>query len=433
MTTNATDASTPLAVPALASRRTRLGVTIGSHTAIDFLSFTVPPLLSVLEGHLHLTPAQGAMLLGVGGLCNGLVQPLVAWLSDKTNTRIWGWLGLALAVIGVGLIGYARTYEQLMVIQVISGIGVGAFHPIAAAAVGQLAGSRRSFGVAAFYSAGMAGGIAGNISAPYWVGHFSGESVEAGLRAIAWVILPGMLFVVALAWAIHRVPHRHASAHSEHASLSRGERRRRWRAVWVLYLGNVLRFTVDTAIIVLITRWCEQIVLAKAGVETLTDAIRQDAAQLSGPLQAAKQLGMGICGLLAGWFIVPRFEKRALVLSPLFAAVAITLMPHTTGWGALVLTMLAGVGYGGLVPVTISLAQRLLPHRTSLASGLMMGGAWSIASLGAPLAQSVIDRFGLEHAFYVTAGVSVLAAAVSALLPISSVDSPRAGSGGAGR
>lgn len=403
----------------LPHRNTRLWITVASHAVVDFFSFTAPPLLTVLEGHLQLTPEQGAFLLGLGGLCNGLVQPLVAWLSDKFNTRIFGWLGLAIAVVGVGLIGFARTYQELLLIQIASSTGIGAFHPIAAAAVGQLSAARRSFGVAIFYCAGMLGGMAGNVGAPYWVGHFDGESSQAGLRAIAWFIPPGLLFAVALVWAIHRIPHRRAGAHEAHATLSPAERRDRWRAVGLLYIGNLLRFTVDTALIVLITRWCEQLILHRegGGAIVLNEQLRQHASELSGPLQAAKQLGMGACGLVGGWYISARYEKTALAVSPLLAAAAIALMPHASGSVGLLLSMLAGIGYGGMVPLTISLAQRLLPHRTSLASGLMMGGAWSIASFGAVGIQSIIERFGLTNAFYATAALSLVAAAVSAMLP----------------
>jgi len=62
---------------------------------------------------------------------------------------------------------------------------------------------------------------------------------------------------------------------------------------------------------------------------------------------------------------------------------------------AIVATILTGMGFGAVIPVSISLAQRLLPHRTSLASGLMLGGAWMIAFVG-PLVAELIHK-GLVH------------------------------------
>ena len=67
------------------------------------------------------------------------------------------------------------------------------------------------------------------------------------------------------------------------------------------------------------------------------------------------------------------------------------------------LAVVAGVAYGGIMPITITMAQRLLPHRTSLASGLMMGGAWSIAGIGPSLAQILMERAGMVWACEVTA------------------------------
>ena len=79
--------------------------------------------------------------------------------------------------------------------------------------------------------------------------------------------------------------------------------------------------------------------------------------------------------------------------------------------------MVAGVGFAGIIPVTIALAQRLLPHRTALASGLMMGGAWGFAAVGPTIAQLLIDHVGLTHAYAVTAGVLLVAGGLSLALP----------------
>ena len=81
------------------------------------------------------------------------------------------------------------------------------------------------------------------------------------------------------------------------------------------------------------------------------------------------------------------------------------------------LGVLSGVGFGSVIPVSMSLAQRLLPHRTSLASGLMLGGAWAFAFIGPKWAQVVQDWAGLDMAFFVTAGALVVAGGIAALLP----------------
>src|SRR5262249_25141255 len=53
-----------------------------------------------------------------------------------------------------------------------------------------------------------------------------------------------------------------------------------------------------------------------------------------------------------------------------------------------VMAALSSIGFSAVVPTTISLAQRLLPGRTGLASGLMLGTAWSFSAV-APMLTSV--------------------------------------------
>lgn len=389
--------------------RSRLAAVCVAHAIVDLFSALVVPILSVLEGRLHLDARQGALLVGAGSLCSGAIQPLVAWLSDRYDTRALGTIGFALAVVAVGCVGFARDFTDLLLLQLIGTAGIGAFHPVSAAAVGQLSGRRRSTGVAAFFTAGMAGGIAGFWGAPGFVSRF-------GVPAYAWLIPGGLLAVLLLAWSIHGVPHRQAGAHDHHRALSDVARRRHWRAVGVLYAGNALRFTANMALVYLVVRWAEELVLARSGAPILDAGLRAQASRINGPMQAAMAIGMGISGLAAG-FVRVRHEKALLVLVPVLGAAATALFPHAGSAGAFILAALAGVGYAGVIPITISLAQRLLPHRTGLASGLMMGGAWALAAVGPPLAEALAAHAGLAGAFHGVAALLLLAGGLGLALP----------------
>jgi len=75
----------------------RLWVTIAGHFTIDFISVTLLPLLTIIEGRFELNNTQGAYLLGLGSIASGVVQPFIGRLSDHHDTRILGTLGLILA------------------------------------------------------------------------------------------------------------------------------------------------------------------------------------------------------------------------------------------------------------------------------------------------------------------------------------------------
>lgn len=408
--------------PVVSLRPARLGATIATHGVVDFFSFLFIPILSVLEGRLDMTHAQGAIILGVGGLFSGLVQPVVAWLGDRFDTRLLAPFSFALAVVAFSLVGFARSFEDLLVIQIIGTIGIGAFHPAAAAAVGQLAGRKRSLGVSLFFVAGMTGGVSANMLSPLLAKHF-------GLQNYVWLMIPGLVVVGVMVWAMARVPHRHVDAQAQRASWSEEEARGRWVAVGLLYVGNVLRFTVNMMMVQLVIRWCEGLAMSRAGAIELTDVVRENASTINGPMQGAMQIGMATGGLSAGIFLRKHHEKAALVVVPVVGAAAIVAFPYAGAFAegvgmpgaisslAFALAIATGVGYAGTVPVTIALAQRLLPHRTGLASGLMLGGAWGFAAIGPPVAQWLIGAVGLSSAFAVTGVLLGVAGLLSLALP----------------
>ena len=425
----ADEAATPVAPqrgpePALAGRRPkvgRLGAIIGVHSVVDFFSAVVIPLLSVLEGRLNMSPIQGAILVAMGGLCSGLVQPIVALLSDRNHARAIASAGFLAAVVCISLVGQVENFAQLMVIQAIGTAGIGAFHPPAAAAVGQLAGRRRSAGVSVFFVAGMIGATAGMIAVPRIARAW-------GVDALIWLLIPGLLSVVVLVLAMPRgasVPH---TAREAHVLLTPAQRAARWKCVWLLYVVSALRYTVNMMLVQLLIRWSEEAVLRASSATELTRDLRMAAAATNGPIQSGMQVGMAFGGLFLAWKIRPGQEKRPLALTPWLGALAIGLFPFLTGQldpqvhryvliacaGAL--AFVAGVGFAGMVPTTIALAQRLLPHRSSLASSLMMGGSWALAAVGPLLVQSIIGMGGLQAAFLSTAGLLAFSGVVALLV-----------------
>ncbi|GJM19580.1 MAG: hypothetical protein DHS20C14_17930 [Phycisphaeraceae bacterium] len=407
--------------------RARSATAVGTHAICDYFSFVLISLLPVFTTHLGLTTANKAVLIGVGTVCSGVIQPVVAWVSDKFDTRVLATGGLFLAVVSVACYGLAARFEHLIILQALATTGVGAFHPPAAAVVGRMSGARRSVGMAIFFLAGMLGGMAGNVTAPRYVswmaeraGTAATPDIGAGLDALAWLAIPGVLACVFLAWAIHKTPHRHHAARDHHTSLGPVERRRRWSAVGVLYGANVIRFNVNLALVYLFNEWAEAHTRAQAGVDTLADTLGTQASQLNGFMQASMQLGMGGMGLLLGFTLARRFEKHAFVGFPLAGAVVIALMPIAEGVPgagvpiALGLAVLSGVGFGCMIPVSMAVAQRLLPHRTSLASGMMLGGAWAFGFVGPLVVERVHTDVSLDAAFYTT-GVALATAGLLCL------------------
>lgn len=415
-------AAAPVVVPSISERLPvgRLATVILAHGVIDWLSAIVIPVLSYLEGRVGMSPTQGALLIAIGSISSGLIQPLVAMFSDRHDTRWAATVGLIAAALAIGCVGFAENYTHLVWIQIIGTAGIGAFHPVGAAATGQLAGRARSGAISIFYATGLAGGVIGSFGSPL-------IAKNLGLKSIAWSIAPILLFAMVLAWAIHGVAHRQAGAKEFHGALPAAERSRRWRDVGLLYSANVFRFIVNMMLVQLLVRWCEVQVLKESGGGELTRELRLSASSMNGPLQAMMALGMGVSGLAIGWFVPVARAKAFLIGMPLLGVVTIALFPRLESLGLSVrmgdgsgttavwfMAAMMGVGYSAVMPLTITMAQRLLPHRTSMASALMMGGAWSLAAIGPPLAQKMLKTMSMESCFLVVAGLLL----VSSLLAI---------------
>jgi FSR family fosmidomycin resistance protein-like MFS transporter len=388
--------------------RRRLGLLLASHTLVDVYAAFVPPLLGVLEVRCQLDPAQTAWLLGIGSLTSGLSQPLSAWLGDRVDSRIFGGLGLAMAAVCISSIGHASSYPTLVLLYALGMIGVGVYHPIAASSMGHLSdmlGSRRSLGVSFFFVAGMAGGVTGAFLAPRIA------ALEGGFDLLRYAMIPGLLVACLLQLAIGRLPHRH----EEHRAVVRpaAEMRARWAQVGMLYAANAMRFTVNMALFYLFVRWAQARYIATHPDWTDRE-IADAAAPVTGNLNALLVVGMAIGGLIAGSLTRVGRERWPMVLVPILFAPFIGLFPLASVEGGYVLAILAGIGFAAMIPVTISVSQRLLPHRTSLASGLMLGGAWTLAVAGPALAEVGIHTpaLGLGGTFVLTAVLLALSGLV---------------------
>jgi FSR family fosmidomycin resistance protein-like MFS transporter len=390
--------------PEIAHLRKRLAAVAGAHLLVGMYSGFGAPLIKVLQARLSLTEAQAAWIIGLGALSSGLCQPVFSWLTDRLDSRIFGAMGLILAAAAMSTIGLAPSHAALTALYVIGMFGIGIFNPVGAAMTGQLAEHlsqrARHAGLTAFFFSGVSGAVAGNLLAGLFVGW------EHGMERLSWLMAPGLGIATVLHIAIRRVGHRqhdHRAVRFEPAEI-----RQRWLMIAPLYLANAIRFSVHLALVYLFIQWGPMLVAQ--GDQELDEAARLvQGSRLTSQLVAANLAGMAIGGVLAAALVRAGREKWPLVIVPVVTAPLFSLFAWTGAGAAIAMSLVVSVGFASMIPLTISVAQRLLPHRAGLASGLMLGMAWSWATFMPPLVNLGIDRAGLGATF----------ALVGALLAIS--------------
>ncbi|QEG35645.1 MFS transporter [Bythopirellula goksoeyrii] len=387
----------------------RLGVVflllLASHFVVDALATLLPSSLGLIEVRSGLSHSQAAWLLGLGSFTSGLAQPLCALISDRLRTRVLTVVGITVAGIGFAMLGLTTNAIALSTIYVLGMIGVGIFHPIAATTVAQLHYHRRNSATGIFFVAGMIGGVFGAILWPRWL------STTGGFGNLPLMVAP----ILILAFFLHRKllvlpPIKQHQWHTADLSLLRGN----WANIIVLYAASAMRYCINTSLVYLFVRWTEQVIsLEHASMSA--EAVAKQAAPIVGNLNACMILGMAIGGLMGGTFVAPGREKWPLVWVPLCFCPVLALFPHLSIQASYVLAVMAGVGFASMIPVTVALAQHLLPHRANFASSLMMGGAWVVATIGPRSAEFGVTHLGIETTFALLAAVLAISGIVCCL------------------
>jgi MFS family permease len=396
---------------------------VASHALVDVFPMLITSLIIVLQDRLALTRGQETAVWVATPIFSGLVQPLSAWLGDRYDTRLAGPLGLAVGAVCIGSIGFAQSFWQLIALQIVGVIGIGMYHPTAAAIAGQ-AGTRalpygRSFALSVFVASGMAG---------HTLGPIIGTRVNDwfGMVHLAWLIPPTLVVCVMLHRATRQTHHRPHDHHERRAGLTRTQARARWYAAALLSAQNALRYTVNVGMFILFSYW------AASRIPGDPDA----AAILNGNLVAALTIGMGAGALLGGRYLRPGTEKAAFAATAFAGAIFVGSLNIAGAWGqalfadtglawapAYLAAAFAAVGFFCTLPPSVGLGQRLLPSHASLVTALLLGLGWVIAALARPLSSALLGGVKLDEAWTLTdadlnrafAGFAVLLAVAGVL------------------
>ena len=102
-------------------------------------------------------------------------------------------------------------------------------------------------------------------------------------------------------------------------------------------------------------------------------------------------------GTLASGFLTDRFDRRrilALASGLAVPAHVVAVLAPAAGPVAIVAAALAGFLNMALVPPIVVMAQEMVPAGAAAGSGIVMGLAWAVGSLGIPLAGLLGDAVG---------------------------------------
>jgi FSR family fosmidomycin resistance protein-like MFS transporter len=134
-----------------------------------------------------------------------------------------------------------------------------------------------------------------------------------------------------------------------------------------------------------------------------------------GPVSAMFMGGSAVGGIVGAW-LSDRFGNRyVMTISLLLASAPIFFYGMiSTTWLLILVTFFAGAFIGASHSIIVVLAQRLLPGKSGVASGLVLGFTFASGSVGALFSGMIADRSGFQFLFLFLGGLMILATILSA-------------------
>jgi MFS transporter, FSR family, fosmidomycin resistance protein len=367
------------------------------HLVTDINQGALPALLPFLITEYHLSYTAAGFLIFACNIASTVVQPIFGHLADRRPTT---WLlpaGIVSAGVGLAVTGFAPSYAWTCAAVMISGIGVAAFHPLAARLVNRVAGERKATAMSVF-------GVGGTLGFAVGPGLVTAALLHWGLPGTAVLAIPTSLLAVFLVWHLAAVP----GAASVSASSRPGEPSAKLHDAWgpfarltaAVVARAVLFFGLNTFIPLY---WIHVLGQSKAAGATALTAFAL----------------AGVVGNLFGGQLADRFGATRVAVAgfgtllPLAPAlVAVTNVP-----AALVVLALIGFALSTTYSPLVILGQAYLPNHMGLSAGVTLGIAISIGGVATPLLGRVADQYGLWATLAVLAAVPLPSVMLALTLP----------------
>lgn len=348
------------------------------HCITDIYQGALPAILPFLKAKLSLSYTLTGVIMMTANLTSSIIQPLFGHFSDQKEKAILLPLGCLCAGLGLSFVSLPGHYAGVLLLVIISGLGVAAYHPEGYKTAYFFTGERLATGMSVFSVGGNLGFALGPIISIAIVTSF-------GLDYLPVMVVLSLVFLALLLYSWKSL----AAAKPLSVTKKTGGEAPTRAAYIALFLS----------ISVVVMRSWTQIGLMTYIPFYYIDILKGEPIY-AGTLVSVFLLG-GVLGTLGGSVLADRWgHKRYLILSMLVTSI---LLPSIfVARGILLFVALGAVGTVLIssFTVTVVMAQQILPRNLGIASGLMVGFAIGTGGLGVTILGAVADHFGVPTALH---------------------------------
>lgn len=362
------------------------------HLAADLAFGALPAILVFLKPVLHLSYTMTAAVVLVATVTSSVAQPFFGHWSDRRPAM---WLmptGVIVAGLGIALAAVTPTYELLLVLVAISGIGVAAYHPEAMKIAGAASGDRRASGMAVFTTGGNVGFALGPLIANFAI-------LALGTSGGFLLVIPCTLIGLLLLRERGHLVGIRAGRRGKAAAVQTPDQP---RALKLLLVVIGLRSVAFFGLFTFVPLW----------------EVTRGHSESYGNALLSLVLVAGVVGTLCAGPIADRYGLRFVLIATLFGSPGLVVVYVLAGGmiGAIAVCA-AGALIVSTFGVTTVLSQEYLPTRIAMASGLSVGLASGVGGIAAVALGAIADAIDLRTALLALAAGPGIGLLVALLLP----------------
>jgi FSR family fosmidomycin resistance protein-like MFS transporter len=374
-----------------------IGVLSVGHLVTDVNQGALPAMLPFFIAAYDLSYAAAAGIVFAANMTSSIIQPLFGHAADRFSKP---WLlsaGLMLAGMGLALSGIFQSYRWVMILAIVSGIGIAAYHPEAARLVNFAAGTKKGAAMSLF----GVGGTMGFAIGPLFV---TTALLQWGLKGTLVLIVPVTIMSLVMISQFSTFESLEASRNRDRSVSDTEVSKENWGAfarLTITIIGrSIIFYGLNTFIPIY---WINALNQSKA----------------AGAMALTIFAGSGIIGNLMGGSLADRIGPKKVMLLGFFSLtlfLPLLILGNNVQIATLLLVPIGLMLYGTYSP-SIVLGQSYLPNRVGLSSGVTLGVAVAIGGGAAPIIGRIADLYGIWYSLASIACLPMFFSAIALSLP----------------
>jgi FSR family fosmidomycin resistance protein-like MFS transporter len=366
------------------------------HLVADINNSALPAMLPFLKEALGLSYAMAGTIVLISNIASSVIQPAFGYLTDKKSLLWFLPAGCLVAGSGMAFVGWAGSYEQVLILVIFSGLGVAIYHPEGWRVANYFAGEKKATGMSIFGVGGNLGFAFGPLMAVFFIKYL-------GLKGSTLFVIPGS--VVAAVFLFSRFWRVDTSAiKKKTSSVPAAQALKSAAYPMSLVLGMImLRSWTHMGLITFIPFYY----ISHMKGDPMT----------AGHLLFAF-LAAGTAGTFIGGPLADRFgHKRIILFSLGLSCPLFVLFLLSSGVWSFIWLTLAGLILIFSFSVSMVMGQSFMPQNVGLASGLILGLSFGMGGLGAAVLGLFADLWGVPTTLWIISFIPVGAFLLAALIP----------------